>query len=163
MGASNKLGKTRKQKIIDMKNFGLSDSEISKALHISKKIVTEIIKDGEKIVKTNNEIKTNSRATRKGGNRNSVISENRKNRSKPNNINENPYSNASNEGSSGNTGTGQEDLIFIGGNKDMVKEDKKNSDAEESYQCGECGQEFKEQLKFCPSCGNELDWENDQE
>ncbi|GAI40427.1 unnamed protein product, partial [marine sediment metagenome] len=52
------------------------------------------------------------------------------------------------------------ELDFVGGNEQKSKENKE--DKEKEYECP-CGAEFDGEAKFCPECGEELDWDDETE
>jgi len=168
MGSSNILGKKRIEKIQKLSAQGLSVSEISGALHISKKIISEILGGKDEHIKNNESRKKNNENVKRGGPGDPQLSIN-ESRSGSNNIpNEVDVTGEHGKNGSGGSkhnGIKNNKIVFIGGKKDMPKkEEKKEAEAENNsqgnkYQCGNCGAFFDEELDVCPSCGAELDSE----
>ena len=171
MGSSNILGKKRIEKIQKLSSQGYSIPEISGALHISKKIIKDIVGGKNEHIKNSKPRKKNNENVKRGRPRNTKL---HKYESGGGSDNIPVESNAPNEsgskqiGSRGYESNGINDkIVFIGGKKDMPKNKEKKDEAEgeadnskaDKYQCGNCGAFFSEELDVCPSCGAELDIE----
>jgi hypothetical protein len=163
---SNKLGKKRIKKIIELKKQGKTDSEICRELKISKKTLT-IFLGGNKIGFNGkheiSETSTGNDEADQGDRSRDTKLPGSENRGKPvdNKLPDNVAGDVAGTEKNGSCGS-DDKLSFVGGKKDMKnKETSENSnDDDDDNTCGACSSNFNGKPKHCPNCGAELDYEN---
>lgn len=168
MGTSKAIGPKRQSKIRELVKLGLTDTEISRALHLSKPevlIIRELIsKEGENISGNNKSRKIRD-ITSKGGE--NFVESNTQKPVKEHEKRDSTYTSDDNNQQAGQTGADVDrsgsghgehgiSINYVGGHPMKKKTDDDDTDENE---CGRCGTKFQGNPRYCPGCGVEFEEE----